>query len=517
MIPILFDGSSTNFNTNGIGRLTDTISCLVTEERNGSYELEMQIATTSPHFNDIQVGALIVAQPFKNGNRQAFEIYEISKPINQIVTVKATHLSYRASYIPVAPFSAEGITESLQGLNANCLETNPFTLSTDFTNETSTFNVVAPKSLRACLGGTEGSLLDTFGGGGAGEYLWDNWNIAFLTHRGADRGVYLRYGKNITELTHTENIEDMVTGVLPYWTDPEDQTISFYGDIQYSPYASLYAQKRTVCLDLTSEFETAPSREMLNDAGYEYITSASVGIPNETIELTFVDLSETGEQAILEQVNLCDTIHVIYSPLDIAYEEKVIKTTWNVLKERYEKISIGKPRSSLAKTLSDNIGNISELINTGKKLVSVTQIIDREIGEINSTVASVEEYYDDLDRRVTTNETNIRQNADEIELKASTSYVDSEVGAVGERVTTLETSVVIDTSGLKLTQGTEGSYVQITDSGMEIYVGDSKQAYATAEGFSTTALNINNGADSSYDWCIKTSNDSTVLNFFRKG
>jgi phage-related protein len=41
MIPILYDKDETEFKTNGLGRLSDAISCIVTEERNGIYELEM--------------------------------------------------------------------------------------------------------------------------------------------------------------------------------------------------------------------------------------------------------------------------------------------------------------------------------------------------------------------------------------------------------------------------------------------------------------------------------------------
>ncbi len=42
MKPILFETGQTDFTTNGIGRLTDAISCKVTEERNGQYELHME-------------------------------------------------------------------------------------------------------------------------------------------------------------------------------------------------------------------------------------------------------------------------------------------------------------------------------------------------------------------------------------------------------------------------------------------------------------------------------------------
>lgn len=507
MIPVLFAGTATNFTTNGVGRLTDVISCFVTEERNGAYELEMEVSTTSPYFERIEVGSIIGAVPYRGGTRQAFEVYSISKPLNEKVTVNASHISYRASYIPVAPFVAQGITAALNGLTTNTLETNPFSLSSDITNTTSTLDIVSPRSLRACLGGTEGSLLDTFGG----EYFWDNWDISLLSSRGSDNGVYLRYGKNITELTHTETIEDTVTGCLPYWVDP-NSGVSFYGDIQYSSHAGDYAINRTVCLDLSSEFETAPSNAELNAAGLEWITAQ--GLPNESITLSFIDLSTTGEQAVLEQVNLCDTVHVIYSPLNITFDAKVIKTVWNVLADRYEEIEIGNPRASLAKTLSTNFGDISSLITTGKKLVSVTQTINSDIGEIQSSVATVQQSLTELDGNVTaqvqTLSSQIQQNADAITLQVQeTNRLTGEVGELGGKVTTLGTYVTLDTDGLHITQNTEGSYVLITDSGMEIWVKNAQQAYATVEGFNASAFITG-------DWHIVPANNGDSLNFFKK-
>ena len=46
MIPILYDYAERKFTTNGIGRLSDCISCTVTEERNGIYECEFKYPIT---------------------------------------------------------------------------------------------------------------------------------------------------------------------------------------------------------------------------------------------------------------------------------------------------------------------------------------------------------------------------------------------------------------------------------------------------------------------------------------
>ena len=63
MIPILFSPKSTQFNTNGIGRLSDAISCTVTEERNGIYELELEYPIVGAHASELVNSAIIVPKP----------------------------------------------------------------------------------------------------------------------------------------------------------------------------------------------------------------------------------------------------------------------------------------------------------------------------------------------------------------------------------------------------------------------------------------------------------------------
>ena len=45
MIPILYDKSEKLFKNNGIGRLSDTISCKVTEKRNSTYQVVLEYLT----------------------------------------------------------------------------------------------------------------------------------------------------------------------------------------------------------------------------------------------------------------------------------------------------------------------------------------------------------------------------------------------------------------------------------------------------------------------------------------
>ena len=543
MIPRLVD--TYPYTGSGIA-LTDVIKCVVTEERNGVFDLEMVVSTTTPFFEELEEGKYIIAKPNHTQTAQAFEIYEITRPILQRVTVRAHHISYRLSFIPVEPFSCTGITNTLNGLVSHSLETNPFTFSTDITNAASTYNQTAPASLRSRLGGTEGSVLDVFGG----EYLWDNFTVNLLLHRGQNNGVQLRVAKNISALEQTTNMENVVTGALPYWSN-DDGTINLYGDIQYNSNASDYPYKRTVLLDLSEQFETTPSSSQLNSAAQEYVNQANLGIVNTNIKLSFVDLADTEEYkgSPLERVNLCDTVTVIYSPLQISYQAKAIRLSYDVLAERTLEVEVGDARSTISKTITDLVGDVSSVITTGKKLVSVTQKINREVGEISSTVSSVQETTSGLEYNLN----QIKQTANstsELIQKVVTNiednyYTVTDTNALFEKTnedftrtySTIETKIFGDENEDGLIEQVSEIHTMIRESADGIEVGksdsnirgvfsndsldfidneDTKQAWVDAQdGLGGRQISIGNPEDRSKRWRIFIRDNGSHLTFTR--
>lgn len=216
MKPILFADTATQFNTNGIGRL-DCTECIVTEERNGMFVLELSIAVSALHASEIGMSSIICAIPSDGASLQAFRVYKITKPINGIFKVYAQHISYQLSMIPTMPFSItasnHAAQDTLDGLKSNAAETCPFNFTTDVTT-VAAYKQDVPASIRSRLGGVSGSVLDNFGG----EYLWDNYNVYLKAHRGVQiPQVTLLYGKNITDLNQEENIANTITGIVPYY------------------------------------------------------------------------------------------------------------------------------------------------------------------------------------------------------------------------------------------------------------------------------------------------------------
>lgn len=349
MIPILYSPTESNFTTNGLGGLADCISCEVTEERNGAYTMEIVYPIDGLHFSDITHSSIIKAIPSDGATEQLFRVYKISKPLNGKVTIEAEHISYQLSFIPVSPFTASNCAGALSGLVSHSMETNPFTVWTD--KETSaTYKQTLPASFRSQLGGVQGSILDVYGG----EYEFDNYTVKLHASRGADNGVTLRYGKNITDIKQEENIENTITGICPYWTDSDGNTVT--GDIQYAEGADNFPYKRTVVMDFSGDYENQPTKAELEAHARSYISSNRVGVPRISIDVSFIALWQTEEYkniANLERVKLCDTVTVEFEKLGISAKAKVVETVYDVLKERYTSIEIGESRTDLASTLSE--------------------------------------------------------------------------------------------------------------------------------------------------------------------
>ena len=365
MKPILFDKSATTFTSNGLGRL-DFISCKVTEERNGIFELEAEIAESALHSSQLEMNSIIAAPYYPGGSIQAFRVAQITKPISGKYKIYAQHLSYQLTLIPVMPFSvtaaANACQTTLNKFVSEAVENCPFTFTTDVTT-VSSYKQTIPASIRSRMGGVEGSVIDQFGG----EWEYDNYNVYLKNHRGVTTPtVTLRYGKNITDLEQEQNIESTITGIVPYWTDSEGgETVTLPEKSIDSAYAGNYPFKRTTAYDFSGSFEEKPTESQLRTKAQAYVNSSGIGIPVVSIKVSFIDLAQTEEYkdvAGLQNVKLCDVINVEFEKYGISTTAKVVKTAYDVLADRYESIEVGSVRTGLTTTISDtNAANISTM------------------------------------------------------------------------------------------------------------------------------------------------------------
>ena len=337
--PRLYPPTAAAWDTNGLGALSDCISCVVEETLNGPFELEMQYRLNGLHYADITLRSIILVKPNPTARPQPFRVYKISRPINGVVTINAQHLSYDLSGIVIEPFNAPSLASALEGMKTNAVTENPFEYETDKT-VISDFVVSYPSSARSLVAGQRGSLLDTYGG----ELEFDRYQVKLWAHRGKDNGVTIRYGKNMTDVSQEEDGSGVYTGVYPYWYSEEEGSADLGSS--YVPVEGEFDFTRILLLDLTEEFENKPTAEELTQKAQEYISNHDPGVP--TISTT---VSWYQSKDFVENVNLGDVVGVYFSRLGISAKAKIVKTRYNALQDRYESVDIGSVRSSIAGTI----------------------------------------------------------------------------------------------------------------------------------------------------------------------
>ena len=376
MKPILYDATETEFESQGLGTLTETISCKVTEERNSSYELELVYPQNGKHFSDIKLSRIVKATPAYRKDPEPFRIYSISKPLDGKVTIKAEHISYQLSYIPVKPFTANSVNVALEYLKTYSAEDNPFTFWTS--KETAaTMSFTEPTSCRALLGGVSGSILDTY----TGEYEWCGYTVKLHDHRGEDKGVTIRYGKNLTDIKQEESIANTVTGICPYWKDDETGEVVTLPEVTIdSDKAANFPYKLTVVHDFSSSFDETPTEAQLRLVAQNYVKQTGFGVPEVSVDISFVLLSQFAgyeDVALLEAVNLCDTVSVYFESLGISTKAKVTKTVYNTIDEMYDSITLGSEKNNLTTTLEEitqtTEEKVTEEISARKKAITALE------------------------------------------------------------------------------------------------------------------------------------------------
>ena len=383
MIPILYEASETAFASNGLGRLRDCITCIVTEERNGIYECDFTYPMDGAHFAEIIPGRIVLVTHDDTGDTQPFDIVSYSKPIDGIVTFHATHISYRLSKTVVAGTNIQSLADAFT-MFASAEPSMPFIFNTD---KTSTGYMASadgtPRSVRQYLGGIEGSVLDAYGG----EYEWDKFTVTLHQSRGVVRDWSIRYGVNMTNYQDDTDYQGAYTSCIPYWTgsDSDGAPVIVTGNRVDSSGVSYNGRNECVPLDLTDKFETEPTSAQLETMAASIMSQRQPYLAGQTINVDFVrlqDMTEYEGYAPLLQCRLCDTLTVIFPDYTMQGQFKIVKTTWDVLEDRFTGMELGALSVSLAEALG--ITNALEKSTGIDQVVSQVQALDGRLDAVET-------------------------------------------------------------------------------------------------------------------------------------
>ena len=165
-----------------------------------------------------------------------------------------------------------------------------------------------------------------------------------------------------------------------------------YGSIVYRSGVS--TSSSVVPLDLTQNYSSSvPSAAQLEAAASTYLANNKPWTPGETLDIDFVALWQTQEYANiapLERVHLCDTVTVTFAQAGIVDAKlKVVKTEYDVLGEKYNKITLGDSKTTFAETLLTVANTVAKKEINYTKNVIVTDFTNR----INSIGGM---YYDEV-------------------------------------------------------------------------------------------------------------------------
>ncbi len=348
MIPILFEKTETAFADNGIARLRDTLSAVVSEEKNGIYELDFTYPVTGANYEKIICGRLVGVTHDESGDIQPFEIVSATRPINGVVSFHCVHLSYRQSQMVVTGSNINSLADAFT-LLGTATPSNPFSYETDITS--SAYMAAAdgtPRSVRQLLGGVQGSILDTYGG----EYEWDKWRVILHESRGELKDFAIRYGVNLLDYNDETNYQGTFTSCVAFWKGTDGSIVTTSATLGEDGYNG-----NDICvpLDLSDKFENEPTTLQLQNAALSYMQRNQTNIPAQTIDVNFVRLADMGEFSAFQDLldcKLCDTIKVIFPMYNVSASFKIVKTVWNVLRGSYDSMELG----TLSTTLSEALG-----------------------------------------------------------------------------------------------------------------------------------------------------------------
>lgn len=370
MIPILYDTNETAFTSNGLGRLRDCIECKVTEERNGVYEADFQYPVTGANFDRIKVGRIIGVTHNESEDIQPFDIVSYEKPINGIVTFHCTHISYRQSYMTVTGSNINSLADAFT-LLGNAEPTNPFTYQTDKTSSAYMSGADGkPKSVRSLLGGTEGSILDTYGG----EYEWNKFKVILHDSRGTTRPFSIRYGVNMLEYNEDFDTQGSYSSCIPFWSNGTETVV---GDRQFATGVTIANRGECVPLDVSDKFESKPTKAEVEAMGVSVMASKNVYNPTQTLHVEFARLQDVPDYENfrrLYQCNICDTINVVFPDYKVTEQYKIVKTVWDVLKDRYDSMELGDLSISLSQALG--INNSSSYSGSASPSTDVDKVVE---------------------------------------------------------------------------------------------------------------------------------------------
>lgn len=366
----IYKKDETNFIYNGI-YILKPLQAVVTEELNGDYSLKI----TMPKGNKDIENEQIISVPTPKGN-QLFRVYNSDIDMLGNSVFYARHIFYN-----LLDYFIEDTRPTGSGALAisKILENTPFTGSSDITKQgTAYYQMINP--VKAILG-ADNSFITVWGG----ELERDNFNVSMKNNLGTDRGVSIRYRKNLTGLRLQTDLSGIYTKIMPTGLKSDGQTLLKLPEKYIeSPLIGNYANIKTTRIhysDIKIDEETSEDQalEMLRNAAAQEFENG-LDKPQITATVEFIPLQDTEEYkdfAVLENVYLGDTVSIFHEDLNIELSAKVISYEFDALSKRYNKVILGNANPKYGDAQKQYVKQQKEETTTAleQAILNATQLI----------------------------------------------------------------------------------------------------------------------------------------------
>lgn len=336
----VYESSENSFNHNGL-KILHPKKCEVFKEDNGDYYIELEDSTDNISY--YQANMIIKCPtPFPEGN----QLFRIVNPEikNNYIYVKAKHIYFDTkNYIIFDNYIVDkNCNYALNHLNSNTDKLSPFTTTSNI-NTLSTFRCVR-NSLEEAIN----TVIERWGG----HLVRNNFNISILDEVGADRGIQIKYSKNLKELKVNENWDDVVTKILPVGKDglllpekyieleeelydiPFTKVISFDQELERDDYSS------------DEEYTNALTTDLRNKATV-YLEDNKLPKVNYSLSANLDYITDVG-----------DTVYLEHPKIKLALKINVISVKYDVIAQRFKNIEFGNFKNSL-KSLIQNVNKVA--------------------------------------------------------------------------------------------------------------------------------------------------------------
>jgi len=378
LTPILYEKNETNFNHNGLGKLTKLLAYEIDEVLNGEFEAFFEYPANGRLADKIDNEMLIKAKPNKKDEPHVFKVYDY-----ELDTFTQTYLIYaRSKNIEdlknnvILDVNVKNLspTQAWNLAKNNALDPVVTTFYSDITTASSVH--WERRSLLSTIAGQEGSMIQYWGG----EIKHGINRISLFRRRGQDNVTTVRHGKNLDGLKATYSTKGLVTAIVPYYVKGDDKSI--YGDVVKSQYINNYPSTYYDIIEYNDE-ALGLSREDEPESGYSDSTiktalnkvakryfDENIGkdLPSINMEISLEDISQTKEYEQFkdfEQIEIGDTITVYSKKFNVNINAKVRRVVYNGLTDKNELVEVGTARRSLYDDVRDEFKKVETELQEG--------------------------------------------------------------------------------------------------------------------------------------------------------